>query len=196
MIPCDREGVFRASVVDYGVEEAESGAIAVVLQVKLLEWFGSLDGSPPEWHRWEQYDMEAEGRLWIIKKDGTINQSQAEALMAHAGWDGSFASIANATWNPTKFAVTIGTDEHKGKIRYRINWINDYNRTPGAVANITPDKAKALEAKYGSVLRALRGNIKRATTPANGSAPLSPPPPKAATKVAPPPGDDPNEIPF
>lgn len=179
MQPCDRTGSFRAEILDYGLKEMDSGAVAVALHVKLTEMW---DGE--NWQPWGEYDMEAYGDVWIVKKDGKLNDRQAKALINFAGWDASLSSIAEETWKPTPCQVEITHERYKDQDQYRISWVNDFDRTPGAGAqsNVDANKLKELEARFGSPLRALQGNVKR-----NGAAPStkkpSPPPKPAAAGV-------------
>lgn len=181
----DREGTFRAQITSYGLKEMDSGSVSVAIRAKLTEWFS--DG---EWHPWVDFDMEAEGDCWIIKKDGSVNEGQAKSLMQHAGWDGNVVSVVNETWQPTPCQVSVVRDDYQGKVRFKISFVNDYNRTPGALSNVTADKANDLQTRFGSQLRAIAGNIKRTAAPANGR-PAAPPP--AAVRNPPP---DPHAIPV
>lgn len=191
LIACDREGVFRAEVEAYGLKEMDSGAVAVSLKVKLLEWYGVMyQGDEPGWHDWAAYNMGAEGDVWIVTgkdKGNRINQGGVESLIKHAGWDGDLASIAEESWTPTLFTVTTKPDTDKnGHTRpgvFRLAFINAYDWTPGVLKKISPEAAASLSARHGAALRAIAGNIKR-----NGSAP--------ADRPVPPPVPSGADIPF
>jgi hypothetical protein len=191
---CDREGTFRAQIKGYGIRDADgSQSVGVVLQVLLLElWNGTA------WDEWEQYEMEAEGTLWVVKKNGEINQSAAESLTKYAGWDGSFSSLFSQTWQPTKCQVVVKRDDYKGEVRYRVEFVNGYDRTPGAVSSVSESKARELETRYGSQFRAIAGNSKRngpaPAAPANGGKPA--PPPSSSRPTPPPPANQTEDIPF
>tara|TARA_Y100001963_G_scaffold157272_1_gene253028 strand:+ start:16241 stop:16837 length:597 start_codon:yes stop_codon:yes gene_type:complete len=157
-------GVFRGEISSYGLNEADSGAIAVTIKVSIHEIFHE-----DKWHDWKEHDFVANGDIWVIKKDGKLNKRQAEALVKCAGWDGSFTSISQGTWSPTPVSVVVNEDTYKDETRFRIEWLNEFNRTPGG-GNVDDDKAKNLEQKFGSELRAIAGNSSR-----NGSKPASKP---------------------
>jgi hypothetical protein len=182
MQPCDREGTFKAQIESYGLKEMETGSVAVAIRANLLEcWSGE------GWDAWSEYQMDATGDLWIVKKDGTLNSSQVEALIKCAGWDGNLESITNETWKPTPCQVVVQRDDYKGQTRFRIAFINDIDRTPGAFGNVDAGKAKELQARHGAALRALAGNAKRNGAPAPTGKPATPPPaaPRPAPKVDP-----------
>ncbi len=160
---CDREGNFKAEIVGYGVKEMESGSVSISLRARLREWF-----SNGEWHPWEEFDMEAEGDIWIVKKDGSANEPAVLSLANCCGWDGDLSSIVNETWQPTRCQVVVKKDEYKGNVRFKIAFLNDHDRTPGGMSNLTPDKARALTSRFGPQFRAIVG------TPAPKASPPTP----------------------
>ncbi len=195
MIPVDREGYFRVRVTEFGLREEKTGSIGVTLKVHLLEILEHGDDGP-FWAAWHQYDMEAEGTIYIIKKDGTVNQGQAEALMKYAGWDGNFDSIASNTWEPKNFSCNIEADEYKDKRRFKVGFVNSWDYTPGVRSNVDAAKAKALQSRFGQSLRALAANIGRNGSSAPTSRPNPPPAPRQPQhQLNDPPPDDGN-IPF
>lgn len=196
MNECDRAGIFRAEITDYGLRDTDkSQSVAVSIRAVLTECFHE-----GEWHDWRPYNMHASGDLWIIGKEGNVFDEKVQSIVRHAGWDGTIESIVNHTWQPTPCQVSTEADtDKKGTTRYRIGFVNDFHRTPGQVSSVGAKKAAALAARFGAPLRALAASAKRGTPPANGSKPSVPPPPKAppvaATATAAPPvqGDG---IPF
>lgn len=167
---CDRDGNFRGRFTEYGVKEQDSGAVAVQVVCALDEYW--QDG---EWFPWAEYDMEAYGDLYVVKKDGSLNHNQVEALVKHAGWDGNFESLAKGTWQPLACQVVVNSDEYKGNVRHRVSFVNGYDAVPGGRVNpLDPAKAKALQAKFGGELRALAGNSQRSAAPKPGGKPPAP----------------------
>jgi hypothetical protein len=180
MQPVDRVGIFRAQIVEFGLNEAESGSVAINIRAHLTEWW---DGE--KWVDWNPSQQECDGSLWVVKKDGSANEGAAESLMRHAGWDASFSSVVNGTWKPTPCQVEIREDEYKQKKRKRIEFINDFSRTPGALSNVDSSKASDLDNRFGPSFRALAGNVMRnRPSPGGGSRPPAPPPPEMAGAAA------------
>jgi hypothetical protein len=177
-------GNFRGRVVSYGLNSADSGAKSVYLTVVIEEIYHEN-----QWWDWRKEELEVGGDIWIIKKDGSLNERQVRALIDCAGWDGSLVSIAEGLWQPKPIQVVVNEDTYNDETRYRINWINEYDRVPGG-GNVSASDAKALQQKYGSQLRALAGNAKRNSTQPTGE-PTKPP--KTETSAAPQPS---GEIPF
>lgn len=193
--PVDRVGDFRGTIIEYGLREYESGSVAVAIVAQLDELF-----SDDQWHPWGEYQMEATGYIIIIKKDGSTNQKQIEALCQFAGWDGSITSIVQGQWKPTPCQFNIKENVYQGQTSYRIEFVNAFDRTPGgALNNVDESKAKDLQARFGSSLKAIAGNVKRNAPPVNGSKPAAPPKKieKQPEPVLPIGGPQPNDdIPF
>lgn len=200
-IPVDRKGSFRAEIREYGLQEKDSGAVGVRIRCHLLECW---DSENEAWDDWREHNIEAWGTVWIVKKDGTINNTGVDSLVKNAGWDGELASIVNSTWQPTPCQVSTDENTYKGETTYPISFVNDYDRVPGAnVGNVDGDGLKKLQARFGSSLRAVAGNAKRNSPTAVPASPMPKRPTKAApvsngsaTAVAPPPANADDEIPF
>lgn len=172
--PVDREGTFRADIIGYGLKEMESNAVAVNVHVVLTE---AWDDANAAWVDWREYNVDAYGDIWIVKKDGTVNKKSAQSLVDCTGWDGDTEAIVNQTWKPTPCQVIIKRDEYEGKVRFNVAFLNEFDRTPGAnLGNVTPEKAKVLATKFGSQFRALVGNRIRNTAPPATDKPKAPPP--------------------
>lgn len=168
----DREGSFRARIVEYELKEFESGAVAIDVKCVLTQEPGS-EG----WVDLEE-PLEASGLIFVIKKDGSVNTNGFDSLRNHAGWDGNLESIGCRTWEPTQCTVEIKREEYKDQIRYDVSFINAYEQRP----KMSPARASELQAKYALKLQRAGGAIK----PKTGK--LAPPPPQGSE-------DDP-EIPF
>lgn len=133
------------------------------------------------WEDWRKYGVEAEGQVWIVKKDGTLNKGQIESLCRHCGWDGSMVALATSQWAPSKCAFLVTKDEYEGKVRFRIAFINDHDRVPGQIGNVDENKSKELQSRFGAELRAIAGSVKAKSMPAgphNQPMNTMPPPPR------------------
>lgn len=192
-IDMDREGIFRGTIREYGSRKTESGAIQLSVFVDIESiWDPQLE----QFVSWQEYEYVARGDLNLVKRDGTLNKTQIQALVQHVGWDGDFTSIARETWQPIPCQFVIKEDTYKDQTRYRIEWVNDYNRKPGGFTAMDTAIAKDLQNRLGGELRALVGNVTRSEQKPEGKPPT---PVKApATSAEPPPaepmGDD--DLPF
>lgn len=159
----DRAGTFRGRIVEYGLVEVESGAKAISLVAEIDD---AWDQEMSQWADWREYRVVARGAVWVIKKDGTLNQRAVESLIQQAGWNGDLVAVVNGEWTPKpcQFEIKAEAPSEKNKrteTAYRIAWLNAYDRVPGAVGNVTPERAKELQAQYGASFRALAGNAVR-----------------------------------
>jgi hypothetical protein len=183
MPACDRAGHFLAEIIEYGLQQAtdaQSKSVGVTFRVLLTQMW---DGE--KWIDWRQYEMDAYGTSWIVKKDGTVNDRAVEDLCKHCGWDGALSSIAEFTWKATPCRVEVKEDTYKGETRYRVEWINSFDSIPGGgMGNVDSDKLKELETRFGPALRAVTANVRRNQPAPNGSRPSAPPKPPAAPAMA------------
>lgn len=169
-------GRFRGRVVEYSLfESSSSNSIGVRILVAIDGAFG--DG---EWHDWAEHGFSVSGLLNVVKKDGTINVRQAEALVDFAGWDGRFESIVEETWQPNNVGVTVSEDTYNDVTSFRINWLNDYEQKPTGAAKIDAKVIAGLDRKFGSQMRGIVSNSTRNSEVPAGS-PVNPPQPPVPT---------------
>lgn len=179
MAHLDREGRFRATIEDYHLNEATSGAVGVSLVCKITAAF---DGSNNTWEDWTGFEEQLVfGDVWLLKKDKQVNKKSAESLAKCAGWGGTFSEIVDRTWQPKPVQITVAADTYNGETRYKIQYINDYDST-GQASNVDVSKAKQFDSLHGPTLRAIVGtNARAAKKPAPSSKPVAPPPKAAPT---------------
>jgi len=150
----EEAGTFRGEIVAYGAEEKDSGSVAVKIEVLISDHF-----SNGVWNDWSEHNMIATGRVWLIGKTGKIIKRNAEALMNYAAWDGTFKSITDGNWEPDKVGITVKGEEYpegSGKIFYRIEWINPFEKKSHAGnGSFSAEQSNALDSKFGSQLRGL-----------------------------------------
>lgn len=186
-----QEGTFRGRIIQYGLQEAKSGAIGVWIRVAVDEV--CQDG---EWGDWREYEVEADGYVWIVKKDGNLNKPACESLIKNAGWNGDIKVIDRMEWEPTPVGISVKANEYDGKTTYQIAFVNDYNRIPGG-GNVAPEKVDQFAKKFNSQLRALAGSSKQnAAPPANGGPSKPAAPAKTAEPAASSSNDDDQDCPF
>lgn len=190
----NQAGIFRGAIKEYGLTESESGATAVSLVAAIHDIW---DAPTKQWCDWRGYDLTVRGDVWIVKKDGTANQSALESLATCLDFT-DMTSVADETWRPGQCSFTVEEDKYKDKTRYRISWLHDYDREPGGVGNVSVEKAKALQTKYGSQIRAILGNVKRQQATPPAAPPVPPPAPakKAAAQAMIPDAQAKDDIPF
>lgn len=186
----ENEGHFQLRCKDYTLAEFDSGAVSLNMQCRVL---AAWDEESKTWADWvkgpdgTEYDeVTVEGNINLIKKKnadgspGALNEKQIDALIEHCGWDANMASLANKECKPADFQGTVKKEEYKGKVSYKLSWINALNGQPGGngLNAIASEAAQRLQDQFGPSLRALAGKAKDKQQKPGGK-PTLPPKPKA-----------------
>jgi hypothetical protein len=192
---CDREGSFRGKIVEYGMKEFASGTVAIKFKAELTEIY---DFGNKCWEPWGEYQMEVFGDVFVVKKDGTLNEDAIKSLVDNAGWNGSFHSVEDKTWEPVPCQFSVKRSDHNGKTYFNASFINAFDSVPGGtMPKLDEGKVKSLDTRFSAQLRALVGNkMRNQDSPTANSKPPAPPAakPEAVAAAASKPGDD--GIPF
>ncbi len=183
----DRPGIFRARPLSWSVRASEtSQAVALSIEFLILAQF---EGS--RWTNWAEYEPHRVfGDFYVIKRDGSVNQTMVEQLAASLGWSGDLREVGQAVPEVT-VQITVKEDAYNGQVRFKADWINPGDHVPPP-AGTAKGELGALQARFGSLLRAAAAGARRTAPvpPAPAGRAPSPPPPAEAT-----PFDD-GDIPF
>lgn len=166
----DREGIFRGPIVEAMIVTGkESQSVGLNITARIDE---ALNGKA--WDDWSQYAMHAYGTLWVIKKDGSINEQAAESARDVLGWDGNVDSIDAAKLSPCQFNVK--PDTYNNKTTYKIAWVNPWDYE-GGMQPLDPSALAQIKTMHGAKLRAFFGVRKSGSQAPPPSAPPKSPPP-------------------
>lgn len=170
----DRPGIFRATITDYSLDEAKSGAVALACKFDLYQ---KLEANG-EWRDWN-YDQHIYGNTWLIKKDGTLNDKAQQAFMKASGWDGELESILDKSFHPWPVQIDVREEDYQGKTKFVVAFVNHHDDEGGGGGLRAMDdaKAKSLVAKFSSQFRASASQV--------GDRPAPPPPAPATGEVGP-----------
>lgn len=169
----DRPGIFKARALSWAVRTAESGAVAIAFEYVVL---AQLDGT--EWIDWSGAEEHSVfGDTYVVKKDGSVNTSGVEQLVAAFGWNGDLRSVVGA---PPQVAIQINVkeEEYLGRKRLKVSWVNPGDYSPRPEAASDGDVAR-LQVRFGSLLRAAaavatkKAPTKSAPTSAPATAPTA-----------------------
>ena len=171
----DREGRFRARVMDVGVNATGPNKLCtVVLRFGLTEEFAA-----GEWRNVEAEDLDVVAYCYIEKRDGSLNDFQIEALKEAFGWPGIDPFWFEEQKELPPVQVTLDWDEYQGKSRIRVQFINAYDSQPSGITHADADQRRAMLARLGHKLRAHSGG-RPAPAPKPTGTPKPPPKPAAA----------------
>lgn len=180
MLP-DREGRFKAAVVERGVGESGQNNLATfACEFKLLEELVNGEFLPLD------QDFEITGYFFLEKKDGSLNTSQIDALKRAFGWDGRDPFwLQDADMADRIVQVKLAFEEYEGKQKLKVRYVDAEDATGGGVRKADDQVRKSMNSRLGSKFRALAGGTP-APAPKPAGKPTAPAASKPATKSAPP----------
>jgi len=122
----DRDGRFRACVLDRGVNETGPNKLCtLVLRLGLTEEY--VNG---EWRDITDEELDIVTYCYIEKRDGSLNEFQIDMLKGAFGWSGMdpFWFEDQQTLPPVQAALEW--EEYNGRKRVRVRYINSYDSEP------------------------------------------------------------------
>jgi hypothetical protein len=146
-----KNGAYIARPLAMSLEQKTSGSVQVAINFKCDEYIG---GGEPE-------SCNGDGitsYFNLVKLNGQLNEINIRSLRDSLGWDGaSFATLVETDWSQTPVQIVVD-DETKqdGSVHKTVKYINprDY-KGGGGVGKTEPAVVKSLDAKFGSMLRAM-----------------------------------------
>lgn len=150
----DREGTFNAKPIAWGVRTSEKTQSVGIT----IDWipYELMDKESGGFSPFENPDgLTVSGDIWIVKKNGDYNKLAIQRTMVDAlGWSGEFDDfLEDGKFNPPKCQISVELNEYKGKVSYKVAWVN-----PLGGGDYTPAKAGAeviseLSEKFGNNMK-------------------------------------------
>jgi len=169
----DREGIFKARPTGWSVrepkEDSNSQSVGISIEWAIVSQFVA---SGEDWLDWTQYgEYIAQGDHYVVKVDGSVNQTTVDQLVKAGVWDGS---LELAEFPPDVVAqVTVKNEEWQGESRFKVTWVNPGDHVPKA-RGASPETVTKLKTRYGSLLRAAAGHAKKDAPPVAAAPPRPP----------------------
>lgn len=187
MLP-NREGRFKAQVLEHGVDETGPNRLATfVCKFGLTEELTSGEWLPlPP----EDGDLDITGYFYLEKKDGSINTITVDSLKAAFAWDGRDPLwLQDADFSGLVVQLKLEFEVYDNKQRLKVRWVDAEDAEGRGVPKADDNARRTLGTRLGSKLRALAGGSPAPAPKPNG-APTPPgkpaaPPTKTITKLAP-----------
>lgn len=153
-------GSFRAMPLEWGFDEAKSGALAIKMVLRLDEvWAVSDGGTEEEWCDWRGEHQACYGYIWIVGKEGKPNETGIQQAVRALGWDGKLDTITDPSWVPTGCQVSLKQEEYNGQAKIKAGWFNHWFDSPGGMsANVEPAEAKAKLSRFAGQFVAIAAN--------------------------------------
>lgn len=167
----DREGIFKARPVSWRVKTFEGKstvaiAIEFVVLAQLTEAVDEAGQKRHDWQDWSDYlEHRVWGDYWVITKNGAPNEVTVQQLAESLGWGGSLKAVTAGPPPDRVVQITVKADTYNGKTNFKAGWMNpgDYTPTPGGAPK---EEVDALEAQFGSLLRAAASGARQPPKPA------------------------------
>lgn len=174
----DREGEFRASILEHNVNTTGPNDLTTFICGFLLvsERVGG-DWEPVEG------DLELTHYFYLENRDSSLNDINLKSIEKAFGWDnGDMQWLQDTDFSELLVRVTLEFETFDGKTRLKVRYLNHVD----SVAGVGPADSKtmmAMQAKLGAKLRARRGGVPRpAPAPQAGTKPKAAPTAKPAAK--------------
>lgn len=170
MATIDREGRFTAQILECSIYKPESSESvgwnfhAALMHEATAEGWNALDPMPDVY-----------GTVWLVKKDGTVNENGVKQMKDALGWDGDWGKLeGDHVW--PNFQCDVAADTYNGKTKMKATWLHSYEADPSARSGMKamePNERKSLASKYQAATRAICG-VKSTGAPAPKGSPPSP----------------------
>jgi len=171
MLP-NREGRFKATIVEHGVAETGPNNLATfVCQFHLVQELAN-----GEWYSVEE-DFDITGYFYLEKRDGALNAMTVDALKSAFGWDGRDPFwLQDADFNGLFVQVKLAFETYDGQTRIKVKYVDAENAAPAEFPKANDNTRRSISTRLGSKLRANAGGT---PAPAPKPGPASrPAPPK------------------
>ncbi len=179
MLP-DREGRFKARILEHGVSETGPNNLATfVCRFQLVQ---ELSGA--EWIHVDQ-DLDITGYFYLEKKDGSLNSITIDNLKAAFGWDGRDPFwLQDSDFSEHVVQVKLAIEEYNGKSRVKVKYVDAEHASPTDVPQADDNERRTIGSRLGAKFRANAGGTpvpapKPATSRPTPPAPPAPPATKA-----------------
>ncbi len=152
---------YMGKPVTWAVEQKSTGSVQFNVELNLHAYKNGKG--------WEMLEAPEHtiAYLNIIKKDGQPNQINVESLVGALGWDGSVKSLQDSDWSQTELQVVIDDEtDQEGKPVRKVQFVNPKDYVGGGgVEKADSSTIQSLDAKYGSLLKAVAGNGPKSSKP-------------------------------
>jgi hypothetical protein len=164
MLP-NREGRFKATILEHGV--AETGPNKLATFVCRFQLTQELINS--EWEPVEE-DLDITGYFYLEKRDGTLNTVTIDHLKSAFGWDGRDPFwLQDADFGQLVVQVKLAFETYDNKTRLKVQYVDAEDATPSGVPQADDGARRSIATRLGAKFRANAGG-----TPAPAPKPSRP----------------------
>ncbi len=150
MARIDREGIFKARVIEHAVTQTRNGFPQWQASVYLVAKFDE-EAAEPVWIDWSEYNMSVPVYSVLCNNDQKLlNWENVERA---TGWDGnSFQSLDGLDLTDHVIQVRIEEDTYDGKTRLKVQWVDAADSDPygNRVKKLAVAELQTLSAKFSA----------------------------------------------
>jgi len=182
MLP-NREGRFKATILEHGVAETGPNKLATfVCRFQLTQEL--ING---EWEPVDE-DFDITGYFYLEKRDGTLNTVTIDHLKSAFGWDGRDPFwLQDADFGQLVVQVKLAFETYDNKTRLKVQYVDAEGATPSGVPQADDAARRTIATRLGAKFRANAGGTPApAPKPSPRTRPAPPKPEPAAAASAPP----------
>ncbi len=152
MLP-NREGRFKATILEHGVAETGPNSLATfVCRFQLVQELISGQWEPVE----EDFDIT--GYFYLEKRDGSLNTVIIDQLRKAFGWDGRDPFwLQDTDFSGLQVQIKLGWERWNDQDRLKVQWIDAEDATPLGVPQTDENVRRSIANRLGAKLRANAG---------------------------------------
>lgn len=150
----NREGRFKATILDHGVAESGPNHLAtLVCRYRLVSELSGAEWAPVD------DDMEITGYHYMEKRDGSVNQTTIDMLKRAFGWDGRDPFwLQDADMGELVVQVSLAAETYNGKTRLKVQYVDAEDSVGGTVPKADDAARRSISTRLGAKFRALAGS--------------------------------------
>ncbi|TWT40486.1 hypothetical protein RAS1_41970 [Phycisphaerae bacterium RAS1] len=170
MLP-NREGRFKATILEHGVAETGQNKLATfVVRFQLIQEL--ING---EWNPVEE-ELDITGYFYLEKKDGTINAVTIDNLTGAFGWDGRDPFwLQDADFGQLVVQVKLAFEQYNNRTRIKVQYVDAEDASPAGVPQADDAARRSIATRLGAKFRANAGGTPApAPKPPAGTRPSAP----------------------
>ena len=170
MISVDREGIFRARIIDHAVSTSKNGFPQWVADLLFTEIY---DPDTDQWVECHEWEMIATGYFVLAGGNNEVTSNHQQVKEA-LNWPGrTVSSLNDMDLSELTVQVRVVRDNYQGKDTLKVSWLDKADANPiRQISKLDITALKELDAKYAAVFAK---SASPATTKAPVKAPIKPP---------------------
>lgn len=147
----DREGIFRAAILNAGLSEGKDGKKTVMANF-MFEVESQWDGQ--DWKSWPA-GYACDGNVCLVQTDGTPMPDNVVRIVEATGWNADPAQLNDGSLHECRVMINVVKNEYKNKAgamitNYRADRLRHFNSpAESGISKLAEDRLASLTSTYG-----------------------------------------------